>query len=146
MESKNLKMRVTNRELESRVIDPLKLREDYSKEKLLRQFGENIEYGQLYLVRLEKNVIDGHFEKMLDMTLEYAEVGNAEQTRAIRFYEAFRKMLYHHSSEYEEKVKGVLRRDTKVNTITLNINLRKGEDLDKFMEMLAEIWESERNG
>ena len=67
MESENLKMRVTARELESKTIDTLKLREDYAKKEILRQFGESIEYGQLYFVRLEKNVTDGHFEKMLDM-------------------------------------------------------------------------------
>lgn len=91
MESENLKMRVTARELESKTIDTLKLREDYAKKEILRQFGESIEYGQLYFVRLEKNVTDGHFEKMLDMNLQYAEVGNSEHAQAIRFYEAFKK-------------------------------------------------------
>lgn len=145
MESENLKMRVTARELESKTIDTLKLREDYAKKEILRQFGESIEYGQLYFVRLEKNVTDGHFEKMLDMNLQYVEVGNSEHAQAIRFYEAFKKMLYRHSPEYEKKIMGVSRGGTEGNSIVLNINLRKGEDLDKLMEILAEIWEKEHN-
>lgn len=120
--------------------DIIKVKENFAKHEVFREFIDSMEYEKPYYLQLDKSVFTDGYSKHLAVDLKYREATQQEKDleRAVRFYEAFQSYVYRSRNKYCQEKRG---RGLAGYMVDMKITVPLGIDLNEVMEKLSEEWE-----
>lgn len=121
--------------------DIIKVKENFAKHEVFREFIDSMEYEKPYYLLLTRSVFTDGYSRHLKVDLKHREVTQQEKDleRAVRFYEAFQGYVYRHRSKYCQE--GEYGRAMVGYMFDMRVTVPLGMDLNEVMEKLSEEWE-----